>query len=458
MKRFTIIILSLLLSVALSAQVKYVFYFIGDGMGLNHVLMTEMYREAMGMEPLCFTSFPTASYATTFSTDSDVTDSAASGTALACGSKTSNGRIGVDANGETLVSVAEQAKAKGLKVGVLTNVTANHATPAAFCAHQNSRNNVHEISLDMLQNAFDFYGGSGMAKDKKDKNGEKLQSVMEQFRSAGYTVCNPTEWKKRSKKIKKVLMLPGEGQSIEFALDMEAGDPENHIRLVEQTDAAISLLSRNNRKGFFLMVEGGRIDYTAHSNDAAATIAEINEFNEAIKSALSFYHKHPDETLILITADHETGGLTLNPRKKGQLATLSAQKHSISHISKKLRDMLKDDENLNWVDVQEFLRDEFGFWDKIELSEKQEDRLKEVYEQTIAQDKAGSVVDLYSNNATIVSVASQILSEICCLHWSTSGHSSGYVPVYAIGKGASLFSSKNDNALIPQKLREIVRY
>lgn len=137
--------------VAKAQQAKYVFYFIGDGMGLNQVNTTEMYlgeqQGRIGTEPLCFASFPVAGMATTFSASNSITDSAAGGTALATGVKTYNGAIGVDANKERVMSVAERAKRAGKKVGVTTSVSVDHATPAAFYGHQPDRSMYYEGAL-----------------------------------------------------------------------------------------------------------------------------------------------------------------------------------------------------------------------------------------------------------------------------------------------------------------------
>ena len=128
---------------------KYVFYFIGDGMGLNQVVATEYYMRSckgeLGITPLGFAQFPYTGIATSYSGDSDVTDSAAGGTALASGKKTYNGAIGVDMEGNPVTSIAEMAHQKGVKVGIATSVTINHATPASFYAHQRSRNDYYEI-------------------------------------------------------------------------------------------------------------------------------------------------------------------------------------------------------------------------------------------------------------------------------------------------------------------------
>ena len=161
MKRLTYLMLFMLLAVVAQAQqAKYVFYFIGDGMGLNQVNTTEMYlgekQGRIGTEPLCFASFPVAGMATSYSATNSITDSSAGGTALATGVKTYNGAIGVDANKERVMSVAERAKRAGKKVGVTTSVSVDHATPAAFYGHQPDRSMYYEIALQLPEAGFDF--------------------------------------------------------------------------------------------------------------------------------------------------------------------------------------------------------------------------------------------------------------------------------------------------------------
>src|SRR5690606_28271570 len=145
---------------------KYVFYMIGDGMGLNHVLLAEMYqselRGEIGRTPLSFSQFPYSSFITTYSATHGVTDSSAGGTALATGKKTKNGVIAMDTTGTTPYrSLAYAAKDKGLKVGITTTVSIDHATPASFYAHQPSRNMYYEIAQEIIPSNFDFFAGAG---------------------------------------------------------------------------------------------------------------------------------------------------------------------------------------------------------------------------------------------------------------------------------------------------------
>ena len=173
MKRISVLLLVAFLAFGCASnnQPKYVFYFIGDGMGINQVRGTEIYNQATGNGPevINFTQFPVQSYVTTHSASALVTDSAAAGTALATGVKTYNSGMGVDPDGNPLPNLAEWAKASGAGVGVITSVGINHATPAAFYAHVEKRNMYEEISGQFMTAGVDFGAGSTFLMNKKSE-------------------------------------------------------------------------------------------------------------------------------------------------------------------------------------------------------------------------------------------------------------------------------------------------
>lgn len=455
--------LSLILVAALTfAQTpKYVFFFIGDGMGANSVQLTEMYLASiqgkLGIEPLCFSQFPVATMATHYSASSDVTDSAASGTALATGVKTRNGRLGMDPDCNPLRNMAEMAKAKGQKVGIVTTTGVNHATPGAFEAHQPDRGMYYEIAQDMIANGFDFYGGAALYHE----NSRPGSPLRPQFEAAGYTICNPQEFQAGWRDMQKVLMLPGEGQSITYSIDAVNDAPEHqqdHVTFKQLVESAVTFLMKDKMKGFFLMAEGSEIDHANHSHDAATCIQEVIDFDEGIKVAYEFYKKYPRQTLIVVTADHETGYLTLGPNKPEHLALLSVQKHSMNVLSGMLKArMEKRQDVLTWDEIRAFLTQELGLWDSVKVSWEDEKMLRDIYEETVAKRKAGSVKDLYADNAKIVAAGVGLLNKKARVYW-VSGHSSGYVPVFAIGAGSQLFTHKTDNAEIGRLIMQAAGY
>ena len=239
---------------------------------------------------------------------------AASGTALATGHKTKNGTLGLAVDRQTPIqSVAAKAQANGKRVGVATSVSVDHATPAAFYAHVPDRGMYYEIGKDLVKAGFDFYAGSDFLNPSSRKAPEE-GTLYEQCQKAGYTIARGYKdyGKKRAKADKMILFQTEEASkkdrtSIPYAIDRKKGD----MTLAEITRAGINFLSKGDDNGFFLMVEGGKIDWACHANDAATAFNEVIDFDNAIRVAYEFYEQHPDETLIVVTADHETGGIVL---------------------------------------------------------------------------------------------------------------------------------------------------
>ena len=470
MKKLSLLLSFLLLVLSgYAQQAKYVFYFIGDGMGVNQVQGTELYRgeleDKIGITPIWFTQFPYATTATTFSATNGVTDSAAAGTALATGNKTQNGTIGMKQDLQTEVSsVAVWAKNKGCRVGVTTSVSVDHATPAAFYAHDPSRGSYYKIGTDLYKAGFDFYAGSDFIdpnnKDNKDGNSENLYTMAEKN---GYTIARGyKDYLKKCKKADKMILFQSEKASekdrtaIPYAIDRTKDD----LTLADITRSAINFLSKDLSKGFFLMVEGGKIDWACHSNDAATVFHEVADMDEAVKVAYEFYSQHPDETLIVVTADHETGGFVLGTGAyKLNLQVLKNQKVSESGFTRILNELRKKyNNNVSWEKVQQALKENFGFWDKVKLNEKQEERLLAKYNDTFKGKEAKLEKSEYAQDEPLAAEAKRIIDEIALVGWTSGGHSARYVPVFAIGAGADFFQGRIDNTEIPIKIAKAAGY
>jgi alkaline phosphatase len=471
MKRISLICSFLfMLAFSVSAQqAKYVFYFIGDGMGVNQVLGTEMYlselKGEIGVTPLLFTQFPYSTMATTFSATNGVTDSAAAGTALATGKKTKNGALGVTKDSERVNSVASWAKENGYRVGVSTSVSIDHATPAAFYAHQDKRSAAYQIGLDLIETNFDFYAGSDFvdANNAQAKDGKTYESLYSLAEKAGFTIARGyKDYQKKAKKADKMILFQTEkasqknNGSIPYAIDRKKGD----ISLAEITRAGINFLSKDLSKGFFLMVEGGKIDWAGHANDAATNFREVIDMDEAIKVAYEFYSQHPDETLIVVTADHETGGISIgNGSYNLNLQALKSQKMSEEEFTLLVNGLRAKYKNqVPWEAIQQALKENFGFWDTVKLNEKQEARLKAVYDKSFGNQPVDLEKTLYSQAEPISSEAKRILNSIANVGWVSGGHSAGHVPVFAIGANAHLFQERIDNTEIPEKIAEAAGY
>ena len=467
-KRFltTCVVCMLALLSFAGGKAKYVFYFIGDGMGVNQVNGTETYLAALegriGVTPLLFTQFPYVGLVTTYSGTNGVTDSAAAGTALATGKKTKNGTLGLLADHKTPInSVAVWAQESGKAVGVSTSVSVDHATPAAFYAHVPQRQMYYQIGKDLITTGFDFYAGSDFL-NPTDKNAPQEGTLYEQCEKAGYTLARGyKDYRKKASKADKMILLQTkkasqkDRASLPYAIDRSKTD----MSLQEITRAGINFLTSKQKDGFFLMVEGGKIDFACHVNDAATTFKEVIDMDNAVKVAYEFYEQHPDETLIVITADHETGGISLGVGPY-ELHTdlLKYQQMSVGEYSKQLGELRKKaGKNFTWELVEKSLKENFGFWDKMQLSEHQTARLKKAYDN-IQQGIEKNSESLYQKDSELATAAKRTINELALIGWQSGGHSNGYVPVFAIGAGAELFAGKIDNTEIPVKIAEAAGY
>ncbi|MDR0658763.1 MAG: alkaline phosphatase [Mediterranea sp.] len=470
MKRAIHVLFFAFLATTMFAQgkAKYVFCFIGDGMGVNQVNGTEMYladaeENRIGVKSLQFTQFPVINMASTFSATNAVTDSSAAGTALATGEKTYNGAIGLDDQKQRLTSVAEMAKRSGKKVGVTTSVSVDHATPAAFYAHQPDRSMYYEIALDLPKANFDFHAGGGFLKPNTTYDKQEAPSVFPIFEEAGYTIARGyDDFKAKSSAAKKMILIQEEGapagaRSLSYAIDRNEGD----LTLSQITESAISFLTGNNSKGFFLMVEGGMIDWSCHDNDAATTFREVVDMDDAIKIAYEFYKKHPKETLIIVTADHETGGLGLGKGNyRMNLKALKHQKQSTGALSSYITALRKQKgHHTTWEDIKELLGKTMGFWTELPVKWEHEKILRDCYEASFSK-KVNLEMEksLYTVSEPLAAKAKEVLNDIAEVGWVSGGHSAGYVPVYAIGAGSELFTGKMDNTDIPKRIAKAGGY
>ena len=435
---------------------KYVFYFIGDGMGPSHVLGTEYYLgELEGVigrpNKLCFTQFPKSAFVSTFSKSNGVTDSAASGTALATGSKTKNGYLGVEMDTTVVYSVAHAAKQAGYAVGISSTVGINHATPGAFYAHQPGRSRYYEIGQDMLAADYDFYAGGDLIVNKSEQRDE----IYEKAKAQGYTIARGfDDYKANGKNAKKLMLYQKEvATELPYAIDREEGD----LTLAQITEAGIEFLSKKSKKGFFFMVEGGKIDYASHSDDGATVLNEVIDFNNAIKVAYEFYKKYPNETLIVVTADHETGGLVLgySGAYALNLKALKGQKVSADRMASILRRASRARMELRWERVQELLKENFGLWGEIEMTKEETHELRVYFEQAYA---TTDIAKRESKLSSMAHRAKQMVNQKALLSWAGPNHSASFVPLFAIGAGSENFHGVIDNTDIPKTIKKIARY
>lgn len=364
---------------------KYIFYFIGDGMGNTHVALTESYLSYKAGkengERLSFTQFPYLALAETWPIGGHITCSSASGTALACGIKTTNNSLGVDPDGNEGTSIAVELHNEGYNVGIMSSVPVNHATPASFFAHNKYRGNYYEISQDMIDDGFEFFGGAGLY-DIRGKKGD-LPSTLDFLEENGYAVCyGKSTFTERQPNSEKVVYLQPSSQETGPEYYVREGDKEGDIQLSEMLGLCIDHLG--DEEPFIIVCEEGRIDWSAHGNKTMSMVHDVLSLNETVKKALEFYYAHPDETLIVVTADHETGGPAIG-------------------------------------DGQEWKSDYID-WEILEKS----------------WIECGGKNNLNRQDNRALNYAAQV-------GWTTENHSGAPVPVYAIGKGAERFHGRINN-------------
>lgn len=461
MKRIFIISLYSVLCILYSsavAEVKYVFYFIGDGMGSNQVLGAEMYRSALQGEPLgrvktLMSTFPYSGLASTHSASNGITDSAAAGTCLATGHKTKNGMLGQDGDTARLTSIAEELKAQGWGVGIMTTVAIDHATPAAFYAHVPKRSKYYRIGEQLAESNFDFFGGAGFHYPQ-GKNDDKKVNLYRNAEKAGYTIARGYKEGLADKLIlvQKDDSATNHGSNLPYAIDRKEGD----LTLAQIVSTAVPFLEARHER-FFMMVEGGMIDYACHGNDAATAFGEVWDMNEAMQVAYDFYRTHPDETLIVVTADHETGGLALgNSDYTLHLDLLQHQHCSAWVLSDLFTQLFQSKKKPAWEEVQAIYREQLGFWDKVEISAEEEARLKGLYKDA-CKGKAKDTKTMYKTINKLGDAGIELLNEKAHIGWTTHAHSAHSVPVFAIGVNANLFSGWHDNSEIVPLIKKAIQ-
>ncbi len=455
---------------------KYIFYFISDGTGINSIEATEFFLSEtngkIGRSPLLMSTFPIISVASTYSYNSGVTDSAASGTALASGYKTYNGAIGVDSESVPVSSIAVWAKEAGMAVGIATSVCMNHATPAAFYAHSKSRSLYYDIASQLPLTNFDFFGGSDFLLDIYHEGHKHREVLYKQCADSGYVIARGSYADYEAKVAggaEKIILfqdldrtLRGDDSSLPYNIDAKEGE----LSVYDITKAEIDFLyqksKENGHKGFFLMNEiGGKVDYACHANDAMTSFSEIMLVDKCLQLAFDFYKQHPNETLIILTSDHETGGFTIG-NSYGHYATnlkaLASQKCSVDQITRHLQALRSETQNrVSWEQVQECLKKDLGFWDTIDIDEENLALLKDIYTMSFVG-KMPNENNLYSSNEPMAAAAMRIMQKIAYVGWTTGDHTGGLVPVYAIGVGSEEFAVHNDNAEIPLKIAKIAGF
>ena len=469
---------------ALAVSPKYVFLFIGDGMALPQLNAAEMYLHARendvpGHKKLNITQMAYQGLTTTYAADSFITDSAAAGTALSSGYKTNSGVIAMDpSKTKPYETVAEIAKKSGMKVGIVSSVSIDHATPACFYAHEPSRKNYHEIGMQLAVSDFDYFAGGGLKKPVSPDGKTDAYKVAEEN---SFTVTRTRE--------DFLALKPGVGKVFAVSPELDADKALNYaidgqtLTLGEFTRKGIELL--DGPQGFFMMIEGGKIDWSCHANDAVTTIKDTLAFDEAVAAGLEFAARHPEETLVVVTGDHETGGLTIGfagTEYSTYLDYLGGQTMSFIAFDKVLDEYRKNTSlgDARLEDLKEEIEKAFGLVilgdderKRLDLlaangDTKAEERLyfslteeelREVEKAFVRsmnkeEEKAGDKETylIYGGYEPLTVTLTHTLNNKAGFAWTTYAHTGVPVPTFAQGVGADQFTGYYDNTDIGKML------
>ncbi len=450
--------LLLVFAIGLNAQnaPKYVFVFIGDGMGINPVMTAQSYMRTVHHSDSLLTmmQFPVATMSMTYSADAPITDSAAAGTAISTGFKTNNGMVGVTPDSVPVPSVAKQFKEMGYGVGIITSVSMDDATPSAFYANVPKRNMFFDIVSQAVESDYEFFGGARFV--AFEENEDEAATLKKAFTDKGVQLIFGKDNLDKIESRRVVVANDPEimtGSNIGYAIDYR----EEFLTLPLLTQTGLDHLLRVSPDKFFMMVEGGNIDRALHGNDAGTAIKEILKFDEAIRIAYDFYLQHPDETLIVVTADHDTGGLShvhSKSRFPNSLRAIELQKASKEEFSDYCKAMLKSRRIYRWEDMQLHLEESFGLFTEIPVSDENKQLLQEKFEKTFNMRNSADQKTLYASFNEFAVEVFNLINRAAGTIFTTTGHSGNPVPVFAVGVGSDNFKSMQNNIDIPVNIRK----
>ena len=462
---------------------KYVFLFIGDGMSYPQFQSASDYLGAMadsdymqaepslddnqgavldGPVALNFMGFEAAGSAVTYDSNSFAPDSASTATSIATGYKTYSGSINVDETAtKTYETITEKVHDQlGMKVGVISSVNLNHATPAAFYAHQASRSSYYDIGLELIDSGFEYFAGGGLLKPDghdKDNPSENLYDLAAQ---AGYTVVK-TQAEAEQVTSGPVIIID-EHLADSSAMAYELDRTDEMWSLADYVKKGIEVL--DNDKGFFMMCEGGKIDWACHANDAASSIHDTLALADAVQAAMDFAKDHAGETLILVTGDHETGGLTIGfagTDYDTYLSLLDSQKISFAKYDSDYVAAYKEskpdfDTVLKDIEALFGLKAQGEEGDKLVLTDYEKSLLKTAYEKSVNEKDTGMAQQqeyvAYGTYEPLTVTITHILNNKSGVSFTSYSHTGLPVAVFADGVNAQEFKGYFDNTEIYDKL------
>ncbi|NMH73524.1 alkaline phosphatase [Bacillus sp. RO2] len=412
-------------------EIRNVIFLIGDGMGNSY---TSAYRTLKDdpntpeMEETAYDPYLVGMQSTHSSDEEEsVTDSAAAATSMSAGIKTYNGAIAVDMDKKDVKTVLEQAKENGKSTGLVATSQINHATPAAFGAHDESRNNYNQIADDYYDDLINgehkvdvLLGGGTSYFEREDRD------LTKEFEKDGYSYVTTAEEMANDDNEQILGLFAPKG--LEKMIDR----PEEQPSLKEMTVSALDRLD-NNEKGFFLMVEGSQIDWAGHDNDVVGAMSDMQDFEEAFQAAID-YAKKDKHTLVIATADHSTGGMAMgrDGEYKWDPAAIKAAKKTPDFIAKKIAE---------GAPVQETLKKYID----LELTEEEIQSVEDAKETS-----GGELIEI--DNAI-----EKIFDLRTGTGWTTDGHTGEDVSVYAYGPGMDKFTGKIDNTDTAKEIFNILK-
>lgn len=428
------------------AKQTNVIYFIGDGMGMELLTAYRHYADDSTTAELELTWFDQhlVGMASTHPiATEEVTDSAASATALASGIKTYNGAIGVDINKQAVESVLEYAKKRGYQTAMVATSQINHATPASFAAHVDSRQEYDAIADQYLDRRYNgkpwvdiLIGGGRKYFERDDRN------LVHEFQALGYQYADNFNELQGLGSAPALALLADKG--LPFALDEPPAD-----RLRVMTAKALELLSPD--RPFFLLVEASQIDWCAHANDIACTMAEMRDAEAALRLLSDYVQRHPN-TLLLATADHSTGGFSMGAHKSYEwqakaLLPITASSQKVAAALAELVEASTDMQALDWLAVWSELTG-------IELSAEAKADMQ-LSLQAIAE--AQTTAARNQAEADLAKAVRREFDAVSVTGWTTTGHTGGDVAVMAQGASAQVFTGHQDNTDLAKKLFNIIQ-
>jgi len=431
----SLILVSIVLSISACAQLnkgpvkqtpKNIIYMIGDGMGPAYTTAYRYYNDDINtkeIEKTVFDTILTGTARTYPDDDTYVTDSAASATALSSGIKSYNGAIAVDSNKKPVKTMLEIAKEKKMLTALVVTSQINHATPASFTAHNESRRNYDQIANDYIDNKINgqlpvdlMFGGGTDYFIREDRN------LVNEFIESNYQYIDELN------DIETITQLPALGLFDNISLPYAIDSTKNHLAVM--TQKALNLLDKQSENGFFMMIEGSQIDWCGHNNDITCAMAEMHDFANSIKIAKKYVDNNPD-TILVVTADHSTGGLTVgaNHEYKWEAQVVKDFKISAKRLSKNLFKKQK-------------MTQEWNKYSNTPLSIIELESLK-----------TAKNID----EASLFIAVKEIVNTRTYTGWTTNGHTAMDVQVFSYGEGSQHFTGNLNNTDIAKQLIKFIK-